>query len=85
MPTKPPSFCAFLAANAFSTMLPKLPRVGMTLIAGGVGVVLAATGTTKDLIGFFVMVGAAFGPIAGFNVQYQGDSNAGTFLFGSND
>lgn len=61
----PTGFCAFLAANAFSTMLPKLPRVGMTLVAGGVGVVLAATGIASNLVGFFLMVGAAFGPIAG--------------------
>jgi cytosine permease len=61
----PTGFCAFLASNAFATMLPKLPRVPMTLVAGCVGVVLAATGLTNNLIGFFVMVGAAFGPIAG--------------------
>jgi len=61
----PTGFCAFLAANAFATMLPKLPRVPMTLVAGVVGVILAATGTADDLVGFFLMVGAAFGPIAG--------------------
>ncbi|MFC1764597.1 cytosine permease [Planctomycetota bacterium] len=61
----PTGFCAFLASNAFATMLPKLPRVPMTLAAGGIGVVLAATGLTNNLINFFVMVGAAFGPIAG--------------------
>jgi len=61
----PLGFCAFLAANAFSTMLPKIPRVPMTLVAGLIGVVLAATGKAMDLVGFFIMVGAAFGPIAG--------------------
>jgi len=61
----PLGFCAFLAANAFSTMLPKLPRVPMTMVAGLVGVGLAASGKAYDLVGFFVMVGAAFGPIAG--------------------
>ncbi len=61
----PTGFCAFLAANAFSTMLPKLPRIPMTLVAGVVGVVLAATGVTDHIIKFFVMVSAAFGPIAG--------------------
>jgi cytosine permease len=61
----PTGFCAFLAANAFSTMLPKLPRVGMTLAAGLIGVILAATGIANDLVNFFLMVGAAFGPIAG--------------------
>lgn len=61
----PTGFCAFLASNAFATMLPKLPRVPMTLAAGGIGVILAATNIAGNLIGFFVMVGAAFGPIAG--------------------
>lgn len=61
----PLGFCAFLAANAFSTMLPKIPRVPMTMVAGLIGVILAATGKASDLVGFFVMVGSAFGPIAG--------------------
>ena len=61
----PTGFCAFLAANSFSTMFPKLPRVGMTLAAGCVGVVLAATGTANNLVGFFLIIGASFGPIIG--------------------
>ncbi|MBM4103764.1 MAG: cytosine permease [Planctomycetes bacterium] len=61
----PTGFCAFLASNAFATMLPKLPRVPMTLAAGLIGVILAATGIANNLISFFLMVGAAFGPIAG--------------------
>ncbi len=61
----PTGFCAFLASNAFATMLPKLPRVPMTLVAGCIGVVLAATGVANNLVSFFLMVGAAFSPIAG--------------------
>ncbi len=61
----PTGFCAFLAANAFSTMLPKLPRVPLTLAAGVVGLVLAATGVAMDLVGFFLLIGASFGPIVG--------------------
>jgi cytosine permease len=61
----PTGFCAFLAANAFSTMLPKLPRIPMTMVAGLVGVILAATGVTDHIIKFFIMIGAAFCPIAG--------------------
>lgn len=61
----PTGFCAFLASNAFATMLPKLPRIPLTLAAGGIGVILAATGVANNLIGFFLMVGAAFSPIAG--------------------
>jgi len=61
----PTGFCAFLAANSFSTMFPKLPRLGMTLAAGCVGVALAATGIANNLIGFFLIIGASFGPIIG--------------------
>jgi cytosine permease len=61
----PTGFCAFLASNAFATMLPKLPRIPMTLVAGLIGVILAATGIANNIVGFFLMVGAAFGPIAG--------------------
>lgn len=61
----PTGFCAFLAANSFSTMFPKLPRVGMTLAAGLVGVILAATGLAANLVVFFSIIGASFGPIVG--------------------
>ncbi len=61
----PTGFCAFLAGNAFSTMMPKLPRVGLTLAAGAVGVVLAATGVANNLVGFFLIIGASFGPVIG--------------------
>lgn len=61
----PTGFCAFLAANSFSTMFPKLPRVPITLGAGAIGVILAATGIANNLIGFFLIIGASFGPIIG--------------------
>ena len=61
----PTGFCAFLAANSFSTMFPKLPRTGMTLAAGAIGVILAATGVAQDLVSFFLIIGASFGPIIG--------------------
>ncbi len=61
----PTGFCAFLAGNAFSTMIPKLPRIFLTLAAGAVGTVLAATGVSQDLVGFFLIIGASFGPIIG--------------------
>ena len=61
----PTGFCAFLAANAFSTMLPKLPRFGLTIVAGIVGVILAATGVAQNLVSFFLIIGASFGPIIG--------------------
>ncbi|MFI4912241.1 MAG: cytosine permease [Sedimentisphaeraceae bacterium JB056] len=61
----PTGFCAFLAGNAFSTMMPKLARVPLTLGAGLVGVILAATGVAENLVGFFLLIGASFGPIVG--------------------
>lgn len=61
----PTGFCAFLAGNAFSTMIPQLPRIGLTLSAGAVGTVLAATGVSQNLVGFFLIIGASFGPIIG--------------------
>lgn len=61
----PTGFCAFLAGNAFTTLAPKAPRIPLTLGAGVVGIILAATGVAKDLIGFFLIIGAAFGPVVG--------------------
>ena len=61
----PTGFCAFLAANAFSTMFPKLPRMGLTLLAGAIGIVLAGSGVAQNLVGFFIIIGASFGPIIG--------------------
>jgi cytosine permease len=61
----PTGFCAFLASNSFATTFPKLPRMGMTLAAGVVGVILAATGVANNLVGFFLIIGASFGPIIG--------------------
>jgi cytosine permease len=61
----PTGFCAFLAGNAFSTMFPKMKRLVLTLGAGAVGTVLAATGVAQNLVGFFLIIGASFGPIIG--------------------
>jgi len=61
----PTGFCAFLAANSFSTMFPKLPRKGLAMGAGVIGVILAATGVANNLVAFFLIIGASFGPIIG--------------------
>ncbi len=61
----PTGFCAFLAANSFSTMFPKLPRIGLALAAGAIGIILAATGVAQNLVGVFLIMGASFGPIIG--------------------
>ncbi|MBI4890245.1 MAG: cytosine permease [Acidobacteria bacterium] len=61
----PTCFCAFIASNSFSTMLPGIPRMTSTMAAVTVAIVLAVTGAAENLIGFFSIVGASFGPICG--------------------
>ena len=57
--------CAFIAGNSFSTMLPKVPRIGSTMVGVTISIVLAITGVAANLIGFFTIIGASFGPICG--------------------
>lgn len=61
----PTCFCTFIASNSFATMLPKIPRSVSTVAAVTVGMLLAVTGVAQNLIGFFTIVGASFGPICG--------------------
>ena len=61
----PTCFSSFIASNSFSTMLPKIPRMVSTLIALTISVILAATGVANNLVGFFSLVAASFGPICG--------------------
>jgi len=58
-------FCIFIAGNSFSTMIPGVPRVASSMAAALVGIVLAVTGIAANLISFFTIVGASFGPICG--------------------
>lgn len=61
----PGCFCAFIAGNSFSTMIPGVPRITSTMIGCTVSIILAVTGVAANLIGFFLIVGASFGPICG--------------------
>ena len=61
----PTCFSSFIAANSFSTMLPMIPRAVSTFAAVAVSAVLAITGVADNLVGFFSLVGASFGPICG--------------------
>ncbi len=61
----PTCFSSFIAANSFSTMLPKISRTVSTLAAVTVSAILAITGVANNLVGFFSIVGASFGPICG--------------------
>jgi cytosine permease len=58
-------FCAFIAGNSFSTMIPGVPRISSTMAGVTVSIILAVTGVAENLIGFFTIVGASFGPICG--------------------
>ncbi len=61
----PACFCAFIAGNSFSTMIPGVSRMASTMLGVTVAIVLAITGVAADLVGFFSIVGASFGPICG--------------------
>jgi cytosine permease len=61
----PTCFSSFIAANSFSTMLPKIPRTISTIAAITISALLAITGAANNLVGFFGIVGASFGPICG--------------------
>jgi cytosine permease len=61
----PTCFSSFIASNSFSTMLPRVPRSASTLAAVTVSAILAIMGVASDLVGFFGIVGASFGPICG--------------------
>ena len=61
----PTCFSSFIASNSFSTMLPKIPRTASTFAALTVSVILAVTGVASNLVGFFSLVAASFGPICG--------------------
>ena len=58
-------FCIFIAGNSFSTMIPGVPRVSSSMLAGAAGILLAVTGVAMNLASFFGLVGASFGPICG--------------------
>jgi len=61
----PTCFCAFIAGNSFSTMIPGVPRLASTMTGAAIGILLAITGVAANLISFFTIVGASFGPICG--------------------
>jgi len=61
----PTCFCAFIAGNSFNTMIPSVPRVASTMGGAAIGIILAVTGVAANLISFFTVVGASFGPICG--------------------
>jgi cytosine permease len=61
----PTCFSTFIASNSFSTMIPGIPRSVVTLLGVSVSALLAISGLANNLVGFFSIVGASFGPICG--------------------
>ena len=61
----PTCFSSVIAANSFSTMLPMIPRSVSTFVAVSISGILAISGVTDNLVGFFSIVAASFGPICG--------------------
>jgi cytosine permease len=61
----PTCFSAFIAANSFSTMLPKISRPVSTMVGVTISAILAISGVADNLIGFFSIIAASFGPICG--------------------
>jgi cytosine permease len=61
----PACFCALIAGNSFSTMIPGVKRISSMMVGVTVAIVLAVTGVAANLIGFFTIIGASFGPICG--------------------
>ena len=61
----PACFCAFIAGNSFSTMIPGVPRMSSTMTGVAASIILAITGVAANLVPFFQIVGASFGPICG--------------------
>jgi cytosine permease len=61
----PACFCAFIAGNSFSTMIPGVPRMSSTMLGAVVAIILAVTGAANNLVAVFGLVGASFGPICG--------------------
>ena len=58
-------FCSFIVGNSFSTMVPQVSRFSSTMIGATIAIILAVTGVAGDLVSFFGIVGASFGPICG--------------------
>lgn len=61
----PTCFSCFIAANSFAAMVPRVPRRRSALIGASCALVLTVTGVAGNLIGFFSLVGACFGPVCG--------------------
>jgi cytosine permease len=61
----PACFSSFLASNCVETLFPSFNKAVFVFIGVALGIVLAVTGFYENLIIFFIIIGASFGPICG--------------------
>ena len=61
----PGCFSTFIAANSFGTILPGNPRLTPTMVAITPAAALAITGIAVNLVSFFTIGEASFGPVCG--------------------
>ncbi len=61
----PACFSSFIAANSFKTTLPKVNPFISVGVGTAVSILLAVTGWAGDVMGVFIIIGAAFGPVCG--------------------
>lgn len=58
-------FCSFIIGNSLTTMIPRISRFSSTMTGATIAIILAVSGVAGDLVSFFGLVGASFGPICG--------------------
>jgi cytosine permease len=62
----PACFCSFIIGNSLSTMLGKpQSRIPITLAGATIGILIAVTGASANLVPYFGLIGASFGPVIG--------------------
>ncbi len=61
----PACFSSFIAANSFKTTLPKVNPFVSVGIGTAVSILLAVTGWAGEVMKYFTVIGASFGPVCG--------------------
>ena len=61
----PAGFSSFIAANSIGTLFPKVNKTAAVFAGVVVSIILAVTGVTTQLVRYFGIIGASFGPICG--------------------
>lgn len=61
----PACFSAFIAANSFKTVMPKINPFATVGLGTVVSIILAVTGWAAKVVAVFQVIGASFGPVCG--------------------